>query len=123
MEKSKRAEGHFKGDQFIEESVDLALALANRSACLERSKHYEEAVQDIRLALLYGYPENKRYKIYQRLAHCYTALEKKGKAKAALEMALKATEEGTTKQENLSDAKKGLSITQQEQRGRIETGA
>ena len=44
-------------DRFISRGLDLALALANRSACLQRGKFFRKAVEDIDLAIDCGYPK------------------------------------------------------------------
>ena len=41
-------------------SPELSLALANRSACLQIGKFYEGALEDILLSFEAGYPESKR---------------------------------------------------------------
>ncbi len=46
----------FPPDPFISESLELSLALANRSACLHRAKFYRRAAQDVELAIRCGYP-------------------------------------------------------------------
>ena len=48
--------GFFSLDSFISESLELSLALANRSACLHRARFYRRAVQDVELAIRCGYP-------------------------------------------------------------------
>lgn len=52
----------------------MALALANRAACLQKAKQYELALRDLQLSLSYGYPDEKRYKILERKGHCLLGL-------------------------------------------------
>ena len=49
----------------------LALSLGNRSACLFKMGDYELAIADINFALSLGYPEQTRYKLYDRLGKCH----------------------------------------------------
>ena len=47
-------------------SRDLSIALGNRSAVLFSLKAYNLALDDIRLALESGYPEELRFKLIDR---------------------------------------------------------
>ena len=47
-------------------SKDLSVALANRSAVLFSLKAYPMALDDIRLALESGYPEDLKFKLIDR---------------------------------------------------------
>ena len=49
----------------------MALSLGNRSACLFQSGDYELAIADINFALSVGYPEDIKYKLYDRLGRCH----------------------------------------------------
>lgn len=70
------------------EKTTLALALANRSAALVHLKEYHLAVRDIQLALESNYPENQRYKLYDRLGYCHHQLADPLKARVAYTKAL-----------------------------------
>ena len=48
----------------------MALSLGNRSACLFQSGDYELAISDINFALSVGYPDDIKYKLYDRLGRC-----------------------------------------------------
>jgi len=52
---------------------DLSLALANRSAALVRLQQPEAALQDIEAALGAGYPEDLRYKLFDRRLRLHAA--------------------------------------------------
>ncbi|ESO97141.1 hypothetical protein LOTGIDRAFT_143433 [Lottia gigantea] len=65
-----------KGD----DSPELALGFANRSAVLYHLSHYLLCVQDIKLALKNQYPEKMQYKLYDRLGRCYYFLRQKDEA-------------------------------------------
>lgn len=45
------------------ENKDYAIILANRSATLDVTGPYHEALQDIELAFKYGYPKELYYKV------------------------------------------------------------
>lgn len=70
----------------------LALALGNRSAALVHLKEYGTAVRDIQLALQSGYPENQKYKMYDRLGYCYQQLDDPARARSAYTIALDCLE-------------------------------
>jgi len=53
---------------------DAALALANRSAVWVKLKRYEESLDDLEAAMVFGYPTNMLYKLVDRQARCLAAL-------------------------------------------------
>lgn len=61
----------------------LALALANRSAVLLLLKYYQLSLLDIESSFKYGYPDNLKYKLLERMGKCYFQLNEKEKAKDA----------------------------------------
>ena len=61
---------------------DCALALANRSAVLVRLERFEECLDDIEAALLFQYPDNMLYKLWDRKAKCLAALGDTEQAKS-----------------------------------------
>ena len=63
------------GGAGAETSNVLALAFANRSAGVFRMSDYKACLADIELALKYGYPESKAYKLFDRRTKCYSALQ------------------------------------------------
>ena len=63
------------GGAGVETRNVLALAYANRSAAAFHMSDYKACLADIELALRYGYPENKTYKLFDRRAKCYSALQ------------------------------------------------
>ena len=46
----------------------------NRSVVLFNQSDYENCLSDISAALHFGYPENLKYKIYERQGKCHQAL-------------------------------------------------
>merc|ERR1712121_238175 len=59
----------------------LAYAIANRSACLYHLDDMTHAMADARLALSLGYPDQLKYKLFERIAKCYLHLRDFDKAK------------------------------------------
>ena len=66
-------------------SVDLAMCLTNRATVLGIFKMYENAAEDLEIAVKSGYPKNSLYKIYQLLAVSYERLGNQNKAIIAYE--------------------------------------
>lgn len=66
---------------------ELSLAFANSSAVLFHLKEYSECLKVIQLALSHGYPEELRYKLFDRQGKCLFEL---GKTSEALECVTKA---------------------------------
>ena len=62
------------GGADVETSNVLALAFANRSAAAFHISDYKACLADIELAFMYGYPESRTYKLFDRRAKCYSAL-------------------------------------------------
>ena len=62
-------------------SKELSLALANRSAALQRLKYHTQGVQDIDEALDSGYPVEKQFKILERRAQLLRELKLFDKAR------------------------------------------
>lgn len=69
---------------------ELSLGFGNRSAALYHGGHYEDALQDIELALKYRYPKNLEHKLHQRKGLCLTKLGKHAEARNAFYSALTA---------------------------------
>ena len=57
-------------------SSELALGFGNRSAVLLQMKKHKECIEDIELALKYGYPEDLKYKLLDRKGRCLMELGK-----------------------------------------------
>ena len=70
-------------DELESSSTMLAYSLGNRSACLVRMEMYQEAIDDIQLALSLNYPKEDRYKLYERLGKAYMAIGETAKARGA----------------------------------------
>eukprot|EP00918_Siedleckia_nematoides_P050098 GHVU01109647.1.p1 GENE.GHVU01109647.1~~GHVU01109647.1.p1 ORF type:complete len:726 (+),score=102.33 GHVU01109647.1:94-2178(+) len=71
----------------IENENLLAMAYANRSAALLHLKKFELCLRDIDLALGSGYPEDSRYKLYDRQAKCHALLKNREGAEQSLKQA------------------------------------
>ena len=56
------------------QSREAALGLANRSVVLYNLAEYETCLSDISAALMFGYPENLQYKMFERQGKCFQAL-------------------------------------------------
>ncbi|XP_068230591.1 SET and MYND domain-containing protein 4-like [Palaemon carinicauda] len=73
-----------KGDEY----EVLALGYANRSALLYETGQYESAMADIEKALVFGYPSNRKHRLYERQAKCLLALGRSQEARKTLEEAI-----------------------------------
>lgn len=62
----------FPTDEVSDSSISLAFA--NRSACLFQLAKYQMCLEDIRCAFRYGYPNELRYKLYDRRGQCLLAV-------------------------------------------------
>ncbi len=71
-------------------SEEFALALANRSAALQKLRAHDLAAADIDLAMKSGYPKIKVFKLLQRKAECLEAMENYGSAASAYVQSLGA---------------------------------
>jgi len=63
---------------------EFVLALGNRSACLLQMKRHDECLNDLAVALRYGYPRHLRYKLYDRQARALIELGRYDEALEAL---------------------------------------
>lgn len=70
----------------------MSYAIANRSACLYYLGDMSHAIQDIELALNLGYPDQLRYKLWERKAKSFVHLGQYDKAKLSLISAKKNLE-------------------------------
>ena len=82
-------------------STMLAYSLGNRSACLFRMELYQEAIDDLQLALSLNYPNDARHKLYERLGRSYLAIEDLSRAKEAFKICQKLTGEENDKYDHL----------------------
>jgi hypothetical protein len=81
----------------------LALSLANRSACLFQTGDYELAIADINFALSLGYPEDIKYKLYDRLGRCHLKNGNPAKAKPSFLIANQLVSKCNDIEENKRD--------------------
>ncbi|TRY69080.1 hypothetical protein TCAL_06839 [Tigriopus californicus] len=56
-------------------NTEFAITLANRSATMDAAGSYEACVNDIDMALKYGYPKNLQYKVFKRKGHALLRLK------------------------------------------------
>ena len=74
------------------DSLDLALAFANRSACFQKLGGREGlhlSLRDIQLALATSkYPDDKAFKLYERQGECYAVLGNTDLAMESYQMAI-----------------------------------
>lgn len=97
---------------------DVSLGLGNRSVVFYNLNEYDNCLQDIEGALEFGYPEDLRYKVFERKGRCLKALGKLDEAKQSFTKALelldvaKGTEE--KKLEIKKDLQKSISEIQEE---------
>ena len=76
-------------------SKDFSICLANRSAVLFSLKWYKQALDDIELALLSGYPDELAYKLYERQGKIKAFFKDVDGACASYKLALKYSEVAT----------------------------
>jgi len=98
----------------------LAYSIANRSACLYYMGDLKRCLADIEFALVQGYPDQLKYKLYERKAKCFVQMKQFDKAKSALISAKKSLEanKGKLDEKKVKQATKALgelmvSISQQ----------
>jgi len=73
-------------------SRELSISLANRSAVLFSLKAYDMALDDIRMALEVGYPDDLAYKLYDRRAKILVVFRQMADAEEAYRTSLKYLE-------------------------------
>lgn len=66
-----------------EQNTEFAITLANRSATMDAVGSYEACVNDIDMALKYGYPKNLQYKVFKRKGHSLLRLKQYIQSRAA----------------------------------------
>ncbi|XP_063394307.1 SET and MYND domain-containing protein 4 [Cydia fagiglandana] len=93
-----------------QESEELSILLANRSAALNHMGLYEEALGDIRRCLALGYPEHLKYKVQERKARCLLVLQRNQEAVSAFKETIKALDRASKlasdkRQKMLADSK------------------
>lgn len=68
------------------DSVELALAFANRSAVTYRLKEYKSCIEDIDRAVAGKYPKHLLYKLYERKGKCQKCIGLNSSAKETLKV-------------------------------------
>ena len=80
-------------------SAELSLALANRSAALQRLKYHAKGVEDIDAALESGYPLEKQFKIFERRGQLCRELKQFDKARDSYAKASKLVHQSSINEE------------------------
>lgn len=75
------------------ETEELSIVLANRSAALNHLEQHEDAMTDIRRCLDSGYPRNLQYKVLERRARCLLVLKRNKEAIFAFQETVKALDD------------------------------
>nr|XP_018907929.1 PREDICTED: SET and MYND domain-containing protein 4 [Bemisia tabaci] len=88
------------------DSAELALAYANRSAVLFMLKSYELCVVDINRAIACNYPDHLKYKLYERKAKCFLHNGCLEQSKRSFTLALKNLEVSTVKDKTRENLEK-----------------
>jgi len=89
---------------------DYSLALANRSACLQRLGKCDLSLEDIDTAMSAGYPKDKLYKVVERKAQCLAEQGKVEKAHADFERALTLVETASLNPKAKDKFKAGVEV-------------
>jgi len=76
-------------------SKELAILLANRSAVLFSLKAYKMALDDIKMSLEVGYPDDLAYKLYDRRAKILVLFRQMEDAEASYKLAIKYIDKAT----------------------------
>lgn len=76
-----------------ESNSEIAVALANRSAALYHLEEFEDAIQDIDIALNFAYPKEMRFKILDRRARCLLGLKRHDEALSTFRQTLQALDD------------------------------
>ena len=78
-----------QADPADKSSCELSLALANRSAALQRLKQYTRGVEDIESSLSNGYPLDKQFKLLERKGQMLSELQRYEEARTCFNKAKK----------------------------------
>jgi len=87
---------------------DVSLGLGNRSVVFYNLQEYDNCLQDIEGALAFGYPEELRYKVFERQGRCHQALGKYEEARQSFEKALACMEQAKATEEKKVEIKADL---------------
>ena len=91
-----------------EETRDLAITYANRSAVWVDKNELNLAIRDADFAFEADYPKDLHYKLYERKGFCLTGLGRKDEAKEALNNAINSLEASSLKGERLKSKQRSL---------------
>ncbi|KAK6641598.1 hypothetical protein RUM44_013313 [Polyplax serrata] len=76
-----------------EDSCDLAVLIANRSASFYHLEEYESAISDVDAALLLNYPKELKYKVLERKAKSLLAVKRNKEALSEFKKTIQALDE------------------------------
>ena len=98
--------------QADQSTQEYGLALANRSAALQRLKHFNKGVEDVDRAVAAGYPQDKLFKLLERKGQMLVELRRYSEAKMCFEKAKKLVQLSSLSEAKVekfkSDIKKNL---------------
>ena len=78
-----------QADPAVKSSCELSLALANRSAALQRLKQFTRGVEDVDRSLKNGYPLDKQFKLLERKGQMLSELQRFDEARNCFNKAKK----------------------------------
>jgi len=90
------------------DKVDYSLALANRSACLQKLGEFERCIEDVKMAEDAGYPTDKLYKLKERRAQCLLGLGERKMAMKEFGIAEELLDKSTLSKESKSKFKSNI---------------
>lgn len=95
---------------FESNGKEISLAFANTSAVLFHLTEYSQCLNAIQLALSHGYPEELRYKLFDRQGKCFLELGKNDEALECFTKAKQALNQSKLEQKKLEIWSKDLEI-------------
>eukprot|EP00090_Calanus_glacialis_P007248 TRINITY_DN15692_c0_g1_i1.p1 TRINITY_DN15692_c0_g1~~TRINITY_DN15692_c0_g1_i1.p1 ORF type:complete len:671 (-),score=156.98 TRINITY_DN15692_c0_g1_i1:49-2061(-) len=94
-------------------SKELALALGNRSAVYFQMEDYSKCLEDLEAAMMFGYPEEMQYKLFDRKGRCQLQCDQSFEAQESLEMASLLVQKSKLKEDDKHKFKQEIKNTMQ----------
>merc|ERR1711936_139209 len=94
-------------------SKELALALGNRSAVYFQIEEYNKCLEDLEAAMMFGYPEEMQYKLFDRKGRCQMNIGQSFEAQESLEMSSLLVQKSKLKDEDKVKFKLDIKNTMQ----------